>query len=83
MTNDEFQRVKENLREICDTVIKDKQPEYTQRSHDVLFNFKLQARQLDLTPETCLYVHLSKHMSSIAEYCAGHYNSEERMIAHR
>jgi hypothetical protein len=79
MTQETFNIVKENLREICDKVMDDKRPEYTQRSEDVLFNFKLQARQIDLTQEKVLHVFLQKHMSAIAEYCSGNYRSEERI----
>jgi hypothetical protein len=69
MTGDEFQVIAKELDELGYTIMKKKNPEYSEASIDYLANFRFIARELELLPQQVLYVYMRKHWASIATYC--------------
>jgi len=64
-----FNELCSQLDKICENIVYYKRPEYTERSGDVLLNFKKTAEECGLTPYQVLYVFMRKHWASIAQFC--------------
>lgn len=69
MTGDKFQVIAKELDELGYTIMKKKNPEYSEESIDYLANFRFVAHELNLLPHQVLYVYMRKHWASIAAFC--------------
>jgi hypothetical protein len=70
MTLEQFDALTEQLHKERKLIIQAKRPEYTEGNADVLANFKLVARELNITPIQVWYVYFRKHVASISQFAA-------------
>ena len=76
MNKQEYNNIRKQLIEICDKIMSDKQPEYTNNNVDVLHNFKTTAKRLQLKPSEVWGVFLDKHIQAILTH-AGNPNMHQ------
>jgi len=72
-----FREECKKLGDLCDSILLDRGPEYTERNPDRLNNFNSTAKKLGITPQQVAFVFLNKHFASIAQFCAGQYKGDE------
>lgn len=64
----EYDEIVRELNEHRLKIIAAKRPEYTEGNPDVLYNFKVVAEEIGITPEQVWYVYFRKHVASISQY---------------
>ena len=63
-----YEKLRKQLIELADLIMKDKQPEYTNLNPDVLHNFKTTAENLGLEPQEVWAVFFYKHVQAILSH---------------
>lgn len=83
MKIDKFNSVVEDLTKDRKGVAEGKREDYTKGDEDVLKNFKNQAKELGITPEVSLAVHMEKQFSAVLNYIKTEGESESEPIIKR
>ena len=68
MDHKEYNQLKNELLNVCQEIMNQKQPEYTNNDSDVLHNFKSTAKRLKLNPQEVWGVFLDKHIQAILSH---------------
>lgn len=68
MNKTEYKQIRKELLELCEKIMKSKQPEYTNNNQDVLYNFKSSAKRLNIKPSEVWGVFLDKHIQAILSH---------------
>jgi len=68
MTQKEFDKCKQDLDNLCKSIMKDKRPEYTNENEDVLHNFKQIGERLNISPLKTWLVYTMKGFESIISH---------------
>lgn len=76
MTKNKYKRLRSDLLELSESIMNDKQPEYTNNNADILNNFKTTAEALKITPIEVWAVFFHKHTQSIMTHAQ---NSKTKM----
>lgn len=70
MNKNNYEKLRKQLIELADLIMKDKQPEYTNLNPDVLHNFKTTAENLGLTAQEVWAVFFYKHVQAILSHAS-------------
>ena len=76
MKQSEYKLIRKKLFDMAETIMNDKQPEYTNNNADILNNFKTTAEALKITPIEVWAVFFHKHTQSIMTHAQ---NSKTKM----
>lgn len=68
MTQKEFDKCIKDLDNLCNSIMKNKRPEYTNENEDVLHNFKKTGDELNISPLKSCAVYLLKSFGSIISH---------------
>jgi hypothetical protein len=63
-----YKALSKQLTQAAEDIMKKKQPEYTNKNEDVLYNFKSTAKSLDLSPMEVWAVFFHKHVQAIMSH---------------
>lgn len=83
MEKEEYINLRNALIELADSIMKSKQPEYTNNHWDVLHNFKSTAKRLNISPQKAWGVFLDKHIQSILSHATNHDLNQAEPISTR
>ena len=76
MTKNKYKRLRSDLLKLSESIMNEKQPEYTNNNADILNNFKTTAEALKKTPIEVWAVFFHKHTQSIMTHAQ---NSKTKM----
>ena len=76
MTKNKYKRLRSDLLKLSESIMNEKQPEYTNNNADILNNFKTTAEALKITPIEVWAVFFHKHKQSIMTHAQ---NSKTKM----
>ncbi len=76
MTKNKYKRLRSDLLKLSESIMNEKQPEYTNNNADILNNFKTTAEALKITPIEVWAVFFHKHTQSIMTHAQ---NSKTKM----
>ena len=76
MTKNKYKRLRSDLLKLSESIMNEKQPEYTNNNADILNNFKTTAEALKITPIEGWAVFFHKHTQSIMTHAQ---NSKTKM----
>jgi hypothetical protein len=68
MNNTEFNKLKKELLDECQSIMDAKQPEYTNKNIDVLYNFKSTGNHIGIKPAEVWAVFFHKHIQAILSH---------------
>jgi len=68
MNQQQFKELKEELLKECQSIMDAKQPEYTNKNTDVLYNFKSTAKHIGIKPAEVWAVFFHKHIQAILSH---------------
>tara|TARA_R100001460_G_scaffold40519_4_gene75768 strand:+ start:1394 stop:1744 length:351 start_codon:yes stop_codon:yes gene_type:complete len=83
MNKTEYKQIRKELLELCEKIMNQKQPEYTNENQDVLHNFKSTAKRLNLKPSEVWGVFLDKHIQAILSHAGNPDMHQAEPIASR
>ena len=76
MTKNKYKRLRSDLLKLSESIMNEKQPEYTNNNADILNNFKTTAEALKITPIEVWAMFFHKHTQSIMTHAQ---NSKTKM----